>query len=251
MHKIQAKQPLYKAVQDELLALIVDWDRTKPIPSETRLSEELGVSRSTVREALQRLERAEMVYKKHGVGTFVGRQANLVATALNDIRGVQNIIRSSGKSFSLKRHEVEALSLPERVASVFGEKKGIQSFKIAHVYLADGIPTLRGTSYIAPALVTDGIEKNRAVFLSLGDKGMSLFDILEQRFASKVAYAVTRIEARNAGASVARDLGVDSKKAVVQLNQIHYDAEHRPLIYSEDIIDTDVVELIVLRRSIF
>ena len=80
---------------------------------------------------------------------------------------------------------------------------------------------------------------------------MSLFDILEQRFASKVAYAVTRIEARNAGASVARDLGVDSKKAVVQLNQIHYDAEHRPLIYSEDIIDTDVFELIVLRRSIF
>ena len=41
------------------------------IPPETELASELGVSRTTVRDALSRLENEGSIYRKQGAGTFV------------------------------------------------------------------------------------------------------------------------------------------------------------------------------------
>ena len=47
-----------------------DFDEGK-IPSENELAAELGVSRTTVRVALSRLEQEGAIYRKQGAGTFV------------------------------------------------------------------------------------------------------------------------------------------------------------------------------------
>ncbi|MDO5065764.1 MAG: GntR family transcriptional regulator [Propionibacteriaceae bacterium] len=44
-----------------------------PLPSEAELCEQLGVSRSSVREAIRTLNTLEIVEVQHGRGTFVGR----------------------------------------------------------------------------------------------------------------------------------------------------------------------------------
>ncbi|MCB0175689.1 MAG: winged helix-turn-helix transcriptional regulator, partial [Anaerolineae bacterium] len=41
------------------------------IPSEMELASELGVSRTTIRDALSRLELEGTIYRKQGAGTFV------------------------------------------------------------------------------------------------------------------------------------------------------------------------------------
>ncbi|MDO5033862.1 MAG: GntR family transcriptional regulator [Actinomycetaceae bacterium] len=43
-----------------------------PLPTETQLCEQLGVSRSSVREAIRKLETLNIVSVEHGRGTFVG-----------------------------------------------------------------------------------------------------------------------------------------------------------------------------------
>lgn len=43
-----------------------------PLPTESELSEALGVSRSSVREAIRRLSTLDIVEVRHGQGTFVG-----------------------------------------------------------------------------------------------------------------------------------------------------------------------------------
>jgi len=42
----------------------------RPLPSEPKLAEEFGVSRTTVRRALARLEEEQLIVRRHGSGTF-------------------------------------------------------------------------------------------------------------------------------------------------------------------------------------
>ncbi|MBQ6470312.1 MAG: FadR family transcriptional regulator [Lachnospiraceae bacterium] len=48
-----------------------DWKPEEKIPSETELASRLGVSRVTIRSALQRLEGMKLIERRQGEGTFV------------------------------------------------------------------------------------------------------------------------------------------------------------------------------------
>ncbi|MGX5182482.1 FadR/GntR family transcriptional regulator [Streptomyces avermitilis] len=62
-------------IRREVVQLILD-RRLKagaPLPTETELMEDLGVSRNSVREALKALQALDIVEIRHGYGTYVGR----------------------------------------------------------------------------------------------------------------------------------------------------------------------------------
>ena len=66
------KQPLYDQLVDILTEKIEQEYRPGDLmPSERELSERYGLSRTTVRLALQELEQLGMVVRQHGRGTFV------------------------------------------------------------------------------------------------------------------------------------------------------------------------------------
>ena len=71
------KTPLYLQARQHLLALIEDgtFRPGEQLPSEADLAGQLGISRPTLREALQHLERQGLIVRKHGVGTFVSRHS--------------------------------------------------------------------------------------------------------------------------------------------------------------------------------
>lgn len=73
MYQTITNERLYEAVVNQLEALIISKQLSPgdAIPSERRLSELLGVSRSVVREAMRILERAGLIVIKPGRGAFV------------------------------------------------------------------------------------------------------------------------------------------------------------------------------------
>ena len=50
-----------------------DWSEGRPIASETRLVQEYGIARTTVRRALDVLVEEQVVWKVQGRGTYVGQ----------------------------------------------------------------------------------------------------------------------------------------------------------------------------------
>lgn len=54
-----------------------EWEVGKRIPGEVSLAEELGVSRNTVRDALQKLVMIGIIEKRHGSGNFLVRKLKL------------------------------------------------------------------------------------------------------------------------------------------------------------------------------
>ncbi|MFJ7963102.1 GntR family transcriptional regulator [Streptomyces sp. NPDC096324] len=65
----------YRQLADILKARIArgDWAEGRPIASETRLVQEYGLARSTVRRAIAALAEEQAVWTVQGRGTYVGQ----------------------------------------------------------------------------------------------------------------------------------------------------------------------------------
>ena len=65
----------YRQLAEILKARIArgDWAEGRPIASETRLVQEYGIARTTVRRALDVLVEEQVVWKVQGRGTYVGQ----------------------------------------------------------------------------------------------------------------------------------------------------------------------------------
>lgn len=68
--------PLYIQLKEELISKIKEgkWEIDTQIPTEKELMNEYKVGRATVREAVSLLENQGYLYKRQGIGTFVGRK---------------------------------------------------------------------------------------------------------------------------------------------------------------------------------
>ena len=66
------------------------------IPSETILADELQVSRTTIRDALSRLENEGVIFRKQGAGTFVNEPGLQIKTRLEEIWSYEDVIQAHG-----------------------------------------------------------------------------------------------------------------------------------------------------------
>ena len=86
-------RPLY-ARAIEALELLIQNEQFRPgdqLPSEEKLAEELGVSRSTLREAIGQLESRGVILRRQGVGTFIAEPAK--TTFLGSIDKLETLRR--------------------------------------------------------------------------------------------------------------------------------------------------------------
>ncbi len=66
------------------------------LPSEAELSEQFGVSRITVREALRLLQRDMLIESRHGRGHYVLNAGGLVKKPIGELQSVTELMESLG-----------------------------------------------------------------------------------------------------------------------------------------------------------
>ncbi|NHC13208.1 FadR/GntR family transcriptional regulator [Motilibacter deserti] len=109
----QRSAPLSAQVADQLRALIADgsWPLGSRIPAEHRLTEQLGVSRGTVREALRALVHTGLLEARPGDGTYVRADSELrvslgrrvAAGDLRDAFEVRALLERAGARHAAER----------------------------------------------------------------------------------------------------------------------------------------------------
>lgn len=88
---------LYSQARDAILEIINQRSQfMEKLPSEQELSEQLGVSRNTIREALRSLENDGYVISRHGVGTFIIRDTKSMKYNISMLESITKIIQSHG-----------------------------------------------------------------------------------------------------------------------------------------------------------
>ena len=122
------------------------------IPPETELASDLGVSRTTIRDALSRLEHEGRIYRRQGAGTFVNEQGLQIKSRLEEIWSYEQVLEDHGYTPSVRvlteetiaadAETVDVLSLDEDDTILVLEKllaRGATSVIVAGIWDVEAV----------------------------------------------------------------------------------------------------------------
>ncbi|MGH6626147.1 MAG: GntR family transcriptional regulator [Burkholderiaceae bacterium] len=224
--------PLYAQLRDELRARILD-GRLKPhdkLPSEHELTVQHGVSRITVRQALNDLQKEGLIVKLHGKGAFVSHPK--AAQSLNRLQGLSEALSLQGQTVSSKRLSMKKLAAPAAVARQLQLEPASEVYQLMTLRYLDREPLSVNCSYLPLPLG----EKLAKADLSSRD----LIDVFEHEFGLKVEQAQLEISARRVGARDARWLKVEPGDPVLQVERVLCTDNAQPLQTETAIYRADV-----------
>lgn len=147
------------------------------LPSEAQLCERFGVSRITVRQALDRLEEEGTVERKQGKGTYVAGKR--VRHGLDALRSFHDSLVLQGLEPEMRLLSIETVAVPEHLRGRFVEQDCVL---LRRLHLVDGQPIALGASYLPRAIETlarDVIacQPNYALLGAINGKGVAHADI--------------------------------------------------------------------------
>ncbi|MDX3905655.1 MAG: GntR family transcriptional regulator [Pigmentiphaga sp.] len=192
-------QPLYARLREALRADILG-GRYQPhdqLPSEAELTASHGVSRITVRQALNDLHKEGLIVKVHGKGSFVAPLA--VAQDLTRLRGLSESLGRPGRVLS-RTLSMELVAAPEEVAAQFGMAPGARVGELWSLRYLDRQPLSLNHSYMP------GEYAERLRRIDLGNR--DLLEVYERELRIPVHDADLSIGAVAADAMHAAHLAV-------------------------------------------
>jgi GntR family transcriptional regulator len=198
--------------------------------AERDLAERLGVSRSTVRQALAALESAGAVRRVpgRGGGTFV--RAQKVERDLSRVVGVPALLRAQGMTSGTRIVTTAIAEADEETASALELGPGAYVVNVVRIRLADGLPI----SLEHVRLPADRFP--RLLDLPLGG---SLYDVLEEHYDTVPGEAEEHIEVVPAREDEASILGTDPAAPLLSITRTTRDADGVVFEYSHDLFRAD------------
>ncbi|MFE5602129.1 GntR family transcriptional regulator [Streptomyces coelicoflavus] len=170
-------------VRDAILELVEDRRPGDAIPSERILCAELGVSRPTLRAAVDELVVAGLLVREHGRGMFVA--AEKITQELASGRQAFSLPQASG-AWTSRLLEVRTLPAGARVGRKLRMSPAAQIHYVARLRLVDGSPMAIEYLHVSAGLVSDLTSAE----LEQGD----LYQHLGDRHGVRVSEAVQSIE---------------------------------------------------------
>jgi GntR family transcriptional regulator len=216
--------PLYLQIRNLLLQAIKQGELPphRQAPSEREISELTGVSRMTVRQALQSLIGDGWLYTVPGKGTFVTDGPKIVQN-LQRLSGLTQLLQSQGFNPTSRVIKIAVIPAGTREAEVFGILPGTPLLSLTRLRLANGIPVALESTHLVQARFP-GLENS-----DLGNA--SLYDILQTVYGVYPRRAIQMIEADKADEMTASLLEIALHEPVLTMERITYAAENQPVEY--------------------
>ncbi|HEM3577206.1 TPA: GntR family transcriptional regulator [Streptococcus suis] len=225
------EKPLYLQLVNELEVMI----REKMGPndklfSERELTQLYGVSRITVRLALQELEKRGLVYKKHGKGTYVSEISD-TAVDLSQAYSFTEQMRKIGKVPRTAILSFQTVRATDYIAQHLQLSVGDDVFEIERLRLADEVPMMLERTYVPVAL-----------FPSLSATRMSelpLYELFLEDYDQNIRLAEEEFYASISLDNEAKILGIPSNSPVLHLVRKTYNDKNRLIEFTFSIARAD------------
>lgn len=211
------------------------------IPSETDLANELGVSRTTIRDALSRLELEGVIYRKQGAGTFVNEAGLQIKTRLEEIWAYEAMLEAHGYSPSTRIISIEQQPAPASIAQDLNLSADTSIVTIQKLFLADEQPVILTINHLPVELITS--PYTHANF------NLPMYQFLPQFCQQHLAYYLSEIVPLNASAELAETLHIQPHKALLCFEEIGYNLDNLPILKAYSYFRDDLLRLRLIRRE--
>jgi GntR family transcriptional regulator len=191
------------------------------LPSEDELAARFGVSRMTVRQGIADLIDDGLLYRRHGVGTFVAHPH-----IVRDHSHLSNFVetaRKEGIEFKVHLLASEVIPAKLKVARALSLQEGDLVIRVQTLREAAGLPVTLHDSYVPyqlfPQLLQEDLETNH------------LWDIFES-YGQRVKRAVEIVEARQADDEIATQLAMEEGDPILYKERTVFLDDGTPVDFS-------------------
>lgn len=234
-------QPAYQQLRDALERAIRGgaYPPGSALPSERELGERLGLSRMTVRRALEELVQANVIEQRRGSGTFVrGRR---VEQPTDVLLGYTEEARLLGFRPGSVLFDARLVPADEAVASALRVEPGTPVLRLNRLRTADDEPLAVQASHLPPPYHELSIDELK--------RATSLYQALRAQFGLEPAGAEQSIAARMPTEQEQEMLAIDAGTPVLALERTTFDAEGRPFEYVVSAYRSDRYRVLLRLRA--
>lgn len=226
------KMTKQSATRHQVLELIRELGVGTAIPSERQLSADLGVSRLTVRAALDELAREGYLVRRRGSGTYVQQpkiSQQLTMTSFSEDMRRRGMVPGS-RTLSLARELAGA-----RLGRFLNVSPGEEIVVAKRLRLADGLSMAIEKLHI-PASLVPGLEPS--------DLDGSFYELLRGRYGIEIVTATQIIEPTVTNEEESSALGVPLHSPAFLFERTSRDASGRTLEFVHSIYRGDRYQIV-------
>lgn len=227
--------PLYQRVVSDLKADIDTgfYEMGDKIPTEPQLCERFGVSRITIRRALDELVKAGYLIRRQGRGAFVTKP-NVLRIIQRE--NIDTSMFSYSEACSACGYEPGAhcimcrpVKAPITCQNIFNLCPSDDVLRVERVRTADGVPILVEINWFQ--LDSMGFLRDESL------EDVSLFELIERRTGQiPMLHEPCTLEIVNASIEMAGELEVSAGEPLFCLAGRYFDGDGAPLFYGEQYI---------------
>ena len=222
-----AAQPAYMKVYETLKAAIKqDYSPGDFLPPEPQLEAGFGVSRITIRRAIQMLATEGSVSVRQGRGTIV--TVPDAAKTVNPITSTTEVLMQAGYNVKTLDTHIDTVIPDASVLKMLWLPEDAPVTRLQRVFVGNGRPFSIITNHLNPELVPDLAKHKRA----LG----SLYHLLKTHYRLTLDSATDDVTAVGASLEQARTLNIPIGSPLIHIRRVLY-SQSRPISCSDMLAD--------------
>lgn len=215
--------PLHHQVESQLRALIdsSDYKNGKLLPNEVDLAKQLGISRTTLRQAINKLVYEELLIRKKGIGTWVNENRPISSKSKNWLSFSQEM---AARGIPIRNFELHiSWVVPnDQVIKFFSIRNHTKVLKLVRLRGTKDGPIVYFESFFHPGIGLTGDE----------DFKKPLYEMLEENYSVISYKSQEEISAKAASAFIAEKLEIDEGSPVLYRKRFVYDKEDKPIEFN-------------------
>ncbi len=232
----EINKPLYARIQEYIAELILSGKLAPDarIQSERDISDDLGVSRMTVRRAITELVNEGLLERKHGSGTYVAKPK--ITYESPELANYTLAMQRRNISVASQLLEFGEVVASRRLAESLQIQIGNPIYRVAILRFANRVPVILERVFIScarcPGLEEWDLEKS------------SIQDLLTDAYHIELGRISQTVEAVVAVDTVAQQLRVEQGFPLLMLSRVMFEKGHEtPVVFSQDFLRGDYARI--------
>ncbi len=219
-----------------------EYARSERLPPEKVLAEQLGISRTQLRDVLAGLEREGFITRRHGVGTIINHHVLNVANRMDIECEFMDMIRHNGYEPGTAYVRSSEGTATATEAKQLNLEENTPVLRVERLCTADDKPAIYCVDVMAMSIIKkqyleEDLEKPIFFFL--------------QKYCDAVPFMdLTDIRAMVADESLGQIMQVPKGTPILCMDEVDYDVEGNPVICSREHFVDGVFRHTVMRKKL-
>ena len=218
------------------------WANATQLPRESELAAIMGISRTQLRDILAVLECEGFITRRHGVGTLINRHVLQLPARIDMEQEFMDMIYASGHTPSVSFVKSETSPATEYEAKKLQLQPGTMLQRCHKICTASKKPAIYCEDLFDASLLHETLTER--------DFRVSVFQLLQEHCRLNCFMDIAQLKPVVAQGELAETLQVEPGTPVMYIEEVDYDVEGRPILFSKQYFVSDYFQYNIIRKRL-